>query len=166
MTVDQILAGRAAVLDRTIDGLRHIVLATPHGPLRLCIDNSQPNTGLKCVIQTDSLIDVRIAALQWFHKSLQGSPLDPGPKCLFPTPFQRSRLNLMLRILDYLADSAGNPNPIREISQLIVYPRTKLASAAEWKTSSERRRTQRLVNEAKSLMNGGYHALLKGELRQ
>lgn len=163
---DQIIAGRAALLDRTIDGLRHLVLATPDGPLRLCLDNSQPDAALNCVIHTDGLIDVRITALQWFHKSLRGSPSGPGPKCLFPTPFQRSRLDVMLRILDYLADNAGNPNPIREIGQLIVYPRTKFASAAEWKTSSERRRTQRLVNEAKSLVNGGYRTLLKGELRQ
>ena len=166
MTVDQILAGRAALLDRTGDGLRHLVFATPHGPLRLCIDNSLPDAGLNCVVHNDSLINVRIAALQWFHKSMRGSPPDPGPTCLFPTPFQRSRLNLMLRILDCLANDAGNPNPIREIGQLIVYPRTRFASAAEWKTSSERRRTQRLVQEAKSLVNGGYLALLKGEVQQ
>ena len=141
------------------------MFATPHGPLRLCIDNSQPNAGLNCVIHTDSLIDVRIAALQWFHHSIRGSSSLSGPNCLFPTPFQRNRLNLMLRILDYLADNAGNPNPIRELGQLIVYPRTRFASAAEWKASSERRRTLRLVNEAKSLVNGGYRALLKGELR-
>ncbi|WP_310531302.1 DUF2285 domain-containing protein [Novosphingobium sp.] len=165
MKLDQIIAGRAALLDQTIDGLRHLVLATPQGPLRLCLDNSPPDAGLNCVIQTDDLIAVRIAALQWLHHSLQDSPSYPGPNCLFPTPFQRSRLKLMLRILDYLADNAGYPNPIREVSQLIVYPRTKFASAAEWKTSSERRRTQRLINEAKSLVNGGYRALLKGECR-
>lgn len=166
MTVDQILAGRAALLDRTGDGLRHLVFATPHGPLRLCIDNSPPDAGLNCVIHTDSLIAVRVAALQWFHNSMRDSPSHPGPNYLFPTTFQRNRLNLMLRILDYLAGNAGNPNPIREISQLIVYPRTRFASAAEWKTSSERRRTQRLVHEAKSLVNGGYIALLKGDVRQ
>ncbi|MDD3799486.1 MAG: DUF2285 domain-containing protein [Novosphingobium sp.] len=32
----------------------------------------------------------------------------------------------------------------------------------EWKSSAERRRTQRLIDEALALMDGGYRALLRG----
>ena len=135
------------------------------GPLRLCLKNHRPDAGLKCVTPMDALIDVRIAALRWFISTHPDSETQTAPNLLFPTPFQRCRLMLMLKIVDYLSENKGDPSPVRKIAQLIVYRNTKFASAAEWKTSSQRRRTQRLIEEAKSLVAGGYRALLKAQFR-
>ena len=52
----------------------------------------------------------------------------------------------------------GVPRLVREKTS---YPRSDLGRAIEWKSSSERRHTQRLVSEAHHLMRQGYRALLQ-----
>lgn len=72
---------------------------------------------------------------------------------------------MLLRILDYLADSGAAGPTVREIASEVVYNRANPSRATEWKTSSERRHTQRLVREARVMMQGGYVKLLQGRGR-
>ena len=74
-----------------------------------------------------------------------------------PSALQRQRLALLLRVLD--ASLAGASN--REIGLRVVYPWLTGTDALSWKATSERRRVQRLVAEARDLATSGYRALLK-----
>ena len=79
-----------------------------------------------------------------------------------PTAFQALRLHLLLDIIDaLLAPGQARPST-HEVARRLVYPRLAIGRGAEWKASSERRRTQRLIDEALALMSGGYRALLQG----
>ena len=79
-----------------------------------------------------------------------------------PTAFQARRLHLLLDILDALLVPDKARPSTHEIADRLIYPRLAIGRGAEWKASSERRRTQRLIDEALALMNGGYRALLQG----
>uniref|UniRef100_UPI00053F1A81 DNA -binding domain-containing protein n=1 Tax=Sphingomonas sp. Ant H11 TaxID=1564113 RepID=UPI00053F1A81 len=80
-----------------------------------------------------------------------------------PTAFQRRRLDLLLDILDMLLTPPSAPRPTsHEIARRLIYPGMTIGRGMEWKSSTERRRTQRLINEALALMHGGYRALLRG----
>jgi hypothetical protein len=83
-----------------------------------------------------------------------GAVAAQGGHC--PTAFQRQRLVMLLRILD--AAQAGLSS--REIGTSILYPWLSGIDAQSWKASSERRRVQRLVAEARCLMASGYRQLL------
>lgn len=69
---------------------------------------------------------------------------------------------MLLDILDaQLVPDEARPST-HEIAGRLIYPRLAIGRGAEWKASSERRRTQRLIDEALGLMNGGYRTLLQG----
>lgn len=99
----------------------------------------------------------RIAAAEAVRALLAGCPprgaVGPGPSA-----FQRQRLALLVAILD--AVLAGQT--VRTIGTTLVAPRLAGIGAAAWKASSERRRVQRLIGEAKGLMRGRYRTLLAG----
>jgi hypothetical protein len=137
-------ASRHLVIDA--NGHRHRILlwrAVPTHPLAILL----PQT---CDI-------VRIAAAEAVRALLAGCPsrgaVDPGPSA-----FQRQRLALLVKILD--AVLAGQT--VRTIGTTLVAPRLAGIGAAAWKASSERRRVQRMIGEAKALVRGGYRALLAG----
>ncbi|NML06774.1 DUF2285 domain-containing protein [Sphingomonas sp. G-3-2-10] len=77
---------------------------------------------------------------------------------LRPSVLQRQRLALLLRVLDASLLGASN----REIGTQIVYPWLAGTDAVAWKAMSERRRVQRLVDEARGLAVSGYRDLLRG----
>lgn len=82
-----------------------------------------------------------------------------------PTPYQAGRLGLLLAILDRLEDERNGPAKLRDIATGLVFPGADLATRTiEWKSSSLRRQTQRLVASAKSLRDHGYRHLLHGRL--
>src|SRR3546814_11960918 len=85
--------------------------------------------------------------------------LPPG---FAPTPFQQRRLNMLLDILDAVLGRERTGITTHEIARCHVYPAMSIGRGNEWKSSAERRRTQRLIDEALALMNGGYRALLRG----
>ena len=60
------------------------------------------------------------------------------------------------------ASSAGRPPTTHNIARRYVYPGMTIGRGSEWKSSAERRRTQRLIDEAFALMRGGYRTLLRG----
>src|SRR5690606_31049688 len=120
-------------------------------PARLGLDGGY-------IIQHDPWLEARISAIRDFNKALEGAEILRPTR---PTNYQRRRLELLLAILDshFLPD--GRRRTLRQLAQTIIYPGSDLGRAIEWKSSSQRRHTQRLVNEAHHLMRQGYRALLK-----
>lgn len=79
-------------------------------------------------------------------------------RILHLSALQRQRLTLLLRVLDASLGDASN----REIGTRIVYPWLAGTDAVAWKATSERRRVQRLVDEAHGLAVSAYRELLTG----
>ena len=69
---------------------------------------------------------------------------------------------MLLDILDAVLGRERTGITTHEIAHRYVYPAMTIGRGSEWKSSAERRRTQRLIDEALALMNGGYRALLRG----
>lgn len=99
-------------------------------------------------------LEQRLSGLGAAH--VQGSPR--------PTDFQARRLSMLLAILDALQADRRRRVTTHEIASQVIYPRLMLGRGAQWKGSSERRRTQRLIEEALSMMRGGYRRLLRAGL--
>lgn len=88
------------------------------------------------------------------------------PLQLRPTPYQASRLGLMLAVLDRLEEETNGPASIRAIATELAFPGVDLpARAIEWKSSSIRRQTQRIIASARWLRDGGYRHLLHGLMK-
>ncbi len=73
-----------------------------------------------------------------------------------PSALQHRRLSLLLGVLDMALAGATT----REIGSSLVYPWLPEMRAEAWKSTSERRRIQRLIGEARALMEGEYRGLL------
>lgn len=143
-------AGRHLVV---CDGRRrHRFLLTPPGP-----------SGSGYLIPRDQLIEPRIAALEDFNIQSRLTELVNYHDALCPSVYQNYRLALLLRIFDAANHSDEGSATMREIAQNVIYRHTDLGRAIEWKSSSQRRQTQRLLNEARKLVHGGYRVLLKGK---
>jgi len=110
------------------------------------------------IIQHDSWLETRIRAIRDFSKALEGAEI---PRPTKPTNYQRRRLELLLSLLDSQFLPDGRRRTLRQLAQTVIYPRSDLGRAIEWKSSSERRHTQRLVSEANHMMRQGYRTLLK-----
>lgn len=136
----------------------HLIIAAPEGDHRLWV-RTHPGNAMAVVLPIDDVFDLRLGAALRLFRSLRGETPGPLPPRLHVTPFQRARLTLLLAIFDRLL--AGGSK--REIARDIIYPRHEAASAAEWKGSAERRRTQRLCDEAKAMVAAGYRRLLAGK---
>ena len=139
----------------------HLVLADSLGRHRLWM---QDRTGAhpEYRVVPDEWLDMRMAAIQALHESPRK---DPNPRVrpgLIPTEYQKRRLKLLLDILDRLA-LTGNRATTREIATSVVYSHSEHGRAIEWKSSSARRQTQRLVSEARYMMKEGYRRLLKDQ---
>lgn len=164
LTAEQIEQGRTAIVDRNYPKGRYLVLSIEGRFQRLLFRNYNSSHGVTCSVLTGPDFALRLAVLNSFNQALSGAGSGSSQICLMPTPFQQGRLNLMLRIIDYLNQEPARQAPVREVARRIVYPHSHFANAAEWKASSERRRTQRLIDEAKALTEGGYLSLLHGKM--
>jgi hypothetical protein len=107
----------------------------------------------------DRHLPQRLHAAQQLRASLTGAGKGKQPHGT-PTSYHADRLSRMLRILDALDYKRPDTVASREVSESIVYPSTRFASAVEWKVSSERRHTLRLIKEAIAMREGGYVRLL------
>lgn len=161
LTFERIAAGRHILLDRTHSRGRHVYFASATGLQRLWFPEPDKYSGFACKVLISSDLGTRIEALGSFHASLSHALRAERAGLLQPTRFQRYRLSLMLDVLDHLA-VADASSPVRSVATHVAFPRTRFASAAEWKGSSERRQTQRLIDQARSLAAGGYRDLLIG----
>lgn len=109
------------------------------------------------------MTELRLAAAGRLDRRLSGAPPARTLRGFHPSPFQRHRLSLLLDILDMMRAADQPPVTSYAVARRLIYPAMKIGRGTDWKTSSERRRTQRLINEAFDLMNGGYRALLAGK---
>ncbi|MBU2605201.1 MAG: DUF2285 domain-containing protein [Alphaproteobacteria bacterium] len=141
---------------------RHLVLSDKHGRYRLLIreKGSLPNSGY--LVAGDGYLEMRLAAIARLHGPPRRNSSAMDRQCLRPSKYQRHRLVLLLKILDRLSANEMRLPTLRTIATEVIYPQSQFGRALEWKTSSARRQTQRLVSEARYLMQAGYRDLLKG----
>lgn len=132
------------------------------GAHHLWIRDARFGQALAYVIPRDGAMVRRAEATRRLDLRLSGVPPGRCPGAMRPTAFQARRLYLLLDILDALLVPDGPRPSTHEIADRLIYPRLAIGRGSEWKASSERRRTQRLIDEALALMNGGYRALLQG----
>jgi len=109
-------------------------------------------------LHADQWVNERFAALAALLR--QAIPVHP----FLPTPFRRERLVRMLAILDLLDLPSDKPATVRQIAQEVTFRGLPSLRAAEWKASSQRRHTQRLIAEAEAMRDRGYLKLLLGQV--
>ena len=137
---------------------RHMVVASSDGTHRLWLREPHPDTSLAVVIPIDRHFALRIAAAARFERRLRGVAQGHPPPEYWPTAFQRNRLFLLINLLDAENEGASR----REMACTLLYRNSAPMGRAEWKGSSQRRRTHRMMDEAKQMMAGGYRELLLG----
>lgn len=160
----KLFEGRKIVTDIHDTAHRYLILSDRLGLHRLLVIEPNSSTGHVYAIVPDSWQENRAAAVARFGRSCERKQPNAHPAGLFPTAYQRHRLELMLKMLDHLAETHQTDRAARSIAQHVIYPRHKLGRAIEWKSSSERRQTQRLLNTARFLAQEGYRELLKGRI--
>lgn len=143
--------------DGTAGDGRHIVLADDDGDHRIYLPDGRGHANA-VLIPLDETFEDRLGVAARFFRRLRGEATGGLPPRLCVTAFQRLRLTTLLRCFD--REAAGGTK--REIAHEIIYPGLDGGSAAEWKASAERRRTQRLCEEARTMVAGGYKRLLGG----
>lgn len=130
------------------------------GPHHLWLRSDDPTEPLAFAIICDSLTELRQKAAARLGRRLLGAPPVRRSQMFRPTAYQQYRLKLLLAVLDMVNLPGSDAATTHMVARTLVYPRMKNCSSAEWKSSSERRQTQRLIDEATTLMRGGYRALL------
>ena len=138
---------------------RHLVLAGETARHRLLLINSPSHPDGSYLLPESPSLKTRLNALQAFRHSASlsttASPVKKRPKT-----YQRYRLQLLLEVLDHLIGSAGRPATLRDLAEKIGNGADIKLRAIDWKTSSQRRQTQRLVSEARRMCSHGYRDLL------
>ncbi|MCV0370581.1 MAG: DUF2285 domain-containing protein [Filomicrobium sp.] len=157
------MARRLEQLDLTLATARRrrgggtaIVLPHPGGDIHLVVGAIEPTQPLAVLLPLDDSFHIRAEAALQFQRHLLGRATGPPPRALALTPRYRLRLVRMVRALDGRSSGAT----YREIAAVLF--ETHQQSAAEWKTSSIRAQTIRLVKDAETMMRGGYLRLLAG----
>jgi hypothetical protein len=140
-----------------------MVLGDHDGPHHVWLRNISRGRSLAYVVVRDAAIETRRQAAWRLDRRLAGTPSSQRTG-FRPTLFQRQRLNLLLDILDMTQALDGRPTSY-EIARRLIYRNTTIGRGSEWKASTERRRTLRLIGQARHLMNGGYRALLQGVVK-
>lgn len=132
-----------------IDRVRH----------RLWLKSGPRGCPLTYAIPVDLAARRRLIAARAFHASCfaAGDSFRSARPCP-PTHYQRRRLVLLLA----LSDAAAAGRSQRDMAFALVFPNHAPRSGADWKTSSERRGTQRLLLEARRMTAHGYRTLLIG----
>lgn len=133
-----------------------IILADPDGDHHLVVGAIDPAQPLAVLLPLDDNFHIRAEAALRFQRRLFGRAPGPLPRALTLTPRRRLRLVRMVRALDGRSADAT----YREIAGVLFD--TPRQSATEWKTSSIRAQTIRLVKDAETMVRGGYLRLLAG----
>ncbi|MDF1835853.1 MAG: DUF2285 domain-containing protein [Alteraurantiacibacter sp. bin_em_oilr2.035] len=139
---------------------KHLVVADGHCRHRILIGRNLPHPVACYIVPDDPNLAVRVAALSEFHRSKEGAPITAHHRLLKPSRYKRYRLGMLLAILDLLEDSSPGQVTLRQVAQALIYPGMQIGRAIDWKTSSHRRQTQRLVAEAHRMAATGYRDLL------
>jgi len=138
------------------DGGRHLI-ADVHGARHRFRLAPADFAGPLAILLGPRCERLRAIASEAARRMIAGLSTADAAAAMRPSALQRQRLALLLQVLD--ASLAGASN--REIGLRIVYPWLGPTVSTEWKSSSERRRVQRLCAEAHQLSQSGYRALLK-----
>lgn len=143
---------------------RHLVLLAGGSRHRMVARQAESGCRQGYLLPADNCLRIRALAVSTLHEistsSLAASP-QPMPR---PTDYQRYRLDLMLRLLDLRDDLSGPGLGMREIAATAFGGDVAGLRAIDWKTSSERRRLQRLLAAARYIAAGGYRDLLRYEM--
>lgn len=129
---------------------RHIVLADTGGPHHIWLREICPGKPLAYVVPRGAAANARNVATWRLDRRLSGLPPGACPCGFIPTAFQAQRFALLLAILDAIQNAQKDRPTTHQIASTLLYPRLSLARGAAWKASSERRRTQRLIDETLS----------------
>ncbi|MGQ3080578.1 MULTISPECIES: DUF2285 domain-containing protein [Alphaproteobacteria] len=135
----------------------HYILSDGSITHRIWLRCDPADGALAALIPCDAMTETRLQAVADLERWLRG--ISSASAVLRPTSYQSQRLDLLLSILDLRA--AGDVSS-HEVARRLIYPRLDVGRGAAWKSSPERRRTQRLIREAEALAAGGYRALLAG----
>ncbi|NDV89225.1 DUF2285 domain-containing protein [Aurantimonas aggregata] len=139
-----------------IGGGSAVVLPDAGGNHELIVGANDPTQPLAVMLPLDANFHIRVEAALRLHRRLFGRAAGPLPRALTLTPRHRLRLVRMVRALDGQSSGAS----YREIAAVLF--ETHQQSATEWKTSSIRAQTIRLVKDAETMVRGGYLRLLAG----
>ena len=139
---------------------RHLVIADDQGHHRLWLRRASTAHGHAFTIVADKHFDARIAVAKRLMRKLDGRRSGPLPSSFTPTLFQHGRLTLLLRLLDSERSGANR----RDMAFTILFRNHAPLTNAQWKGSSARRRTQRMLAQAHHLMAIGYRSLVGGRL--
>lgn len=134
---------------------QYLVADDDHGRHRLALKGGSGDAPLALALPVDAAMPIRLGAA-----SRLAHAAGPQAASYQPTPLQRSRLRLLLDILD--AEAAGLPK--RAIAETLVYPHMRDLHGAAWKASAERRRVHRLCEEAARIRDSGVRDLLHARL--
>ena len=162
---DAILATAAVVADEADDQERHLVLNERFQRYRLKVVKPLRGERASYLLSVDEALEIRLTALQFFNSRPSVQTLNTVASPLRPTPYQSHRFLLMLKLLDALDEAAGKAPTTRELASILGLSQTDLR-AIDWKTSSARRQTQRLVVEARRMAASGYRDLLSARGRR
>lgn len=154
---------RAVVMEMMTEAGRHLVLAGQHARHRIVITDHSDHAGY--IVRADRAMPLALAALSAFHEDRCSPRAAAARAILTPSANQRRRLALLLSILDRLEQPASGAATTRQIASELVFPGWTFERAIDWKSSSHRRQTQRLVAEARRMMATGYRDLLRGCMR-
>lgn len=148
----------------TVEG-RHLVLGDGKRRHRVLL---APPSSEACgyFLAHDRWLRIRLAAIEAFDPLCTSASPSKSRIGLVPSVSQKHRLTLLLRILDTIACADNGFTSVRHIAQHVVYRNADFGRTIEWKSSSHRRQTQRLLNQARFYVCGGYRLLLKGSTHQ
>jgi len=148
------LPGVAATADLGVAGRRHLVFDIAGVRHRFQLPDT--DRGALAILLPPLGNTLGAAACDAARRMFAGLSMAEPVRVLRPSALQRQRLAMLLRILDAALGGATN----REIGTGIVYPWLAGTDAVAWKAMSERRRVQRLVDEAHGLAASAYRGLL------
>lgn len=134
----------------------HFILADAEGSHRFWLHGAKARHRPAILLPLDAAFEVRVEATQRLHRLLRGRPTGPLPQALQLTPMRRARLIQLLHTLDFRLVGAGP----RAIAAALLDKDAAVLPAIEWKSSAIRRKANRLIKDALTLMNGGYRKLL------
>jgi hypothetical protein len=153
-------AALGTVLADRVDGSdRHIVVGDASGDLHVWLQEVVAAERPAVILPLDDACELRIDIASRLYRRLRGKRTSLLPRALQLTPMQRTRLILLLHAFDF-HDAGGGP---RDIAAALIDTKEASLPAIEWKGSAARRKANRLIRDAITLVNGGYLKLLRGD---
>jgi hypothetical protein len=141
-----------------IDG-RSVIIGDPSGDIHIWLPHGTGSGRTALIVPNDGGFDLRLDIALRFFRRLRGQRVALLPRALQLTSLQRSRLIQLLLAHD-VQELGGGP---REIASEALGSLQATLPSVEWKDSAARRHANRLIRDARALVNGGYLRLLCGK---